>query len=88
MNGFWKPGDNEPVRVMTVKPVELEGQEPARYYRNAIISSGAPLQPLLIQRRTFELDTTTHFFEYHDINLWLEAEMPIFGKFDFLKDLK
>jgi len=77
---YWKPGDGEPVRTMTIKPVE-------KYYYQTVFRSML-VEAVQFHRKTVELETTTHIYEYQDAGLWFDIDPPIFGKFDFLKELK
>ena len=77
----------EPVRVMTIKPLEQH------YYSTVLRTVMAFYQNEPISRRvihkTYELQEQEFFIEYQDANIWFDLpEPPIFGKFDFLKDLK
>lgn len=72
-----------PVTAHTIKPVE-------KHYYSTLMTPMIMREPQRWTRKTVEMEDQTFFYEYQDCNLWFDNcwEMPIFGKFDFLKDLK
>lgn len=71
-----------PITAHTIKPVEQH------YY--STVMRPMEFYPT-VRHRKYTLKETEYILEYQDCNLWFSSEVyqpPIFGKFDFLKDLK